>query len=131
MKRLTFEANFCDIAMCTEERGGPFCKDGYCSQRRTWELLKAYEDAMETGQIIRVPCKIGDRCWAIRRTSGGERLFSTVVSEMFIDSAGKLTVVAKNVARGYFGETIFTDYEEARAALAEIQKKQEGNDLHE
>ena len=123
-KRLTFEGNFCDIAMCTEVRGGSFCEDGYCSQRRTWELLKAYEDAMETGEIIRIPCKIGDRCWAIRQTRGGKHLFSTVVSEMFIDSSGKLTVVAKNVSRGYFGETIFTDYEEARTSMAEIQKKE-------
>ena len=123
MKRLTFEGNFCDIAMCAEVRGGSFCEDGYCSQRRTWELLKAYEDAMETGQIIRVPCKIGDQVWAIRRTSGGERLFSTTVSEMFIDSEGKLTVVAKNVARGYIGETIFTDHEEATAMLAERLKQ--------
>lgn len=122
MKRLTFEGNFCDIAMCTEVRGGSFCEDGYCSQRRTWELLKAYEDAMETGEIIRVPCKIGDSVWAIRQTSGGKRLFSTVVSEMYINAERKLVIVAKNVARGYFGETIFADYEDARAALAEIQK---------
>lgn len=44
MDRLTFEGNFCDIAMCRETPGGSFCEDGYCSQRKVWEHLKAYED---------------------------------------------------------------------------------------
>lgn len=44
MNRLTFEGNFCDISMCREIPGGSFCEDGYCSQRKVWERLKAYED---------------------------------------------------------------------------------------
>lgn len=44
MDRLTFEGNFCDIAICREIPGGSFCEDGYCSQRKVWERLKAYED---------------------------------------------------------------------------------------
>ena len=46
MKRLTFDGNFCDIAMCVEVRGGSFCEDGFCSQRKTWERLKAIEDIL-------------------------------------------------------------------------------------
>lgn len=46
MKRLTFEGNFCDIAVCSEVRGGPFCEDGACSQRKTWGRLKAIEDIL-------------------------------------------------------------------------------------
>ena len=41
MPRLTFEGNFCDIAMCREN---PCPYNGMCSQRQTWERLKAYED---------------------------------------------------------------------------------------
>lgn len=44
MDRLTFEGNFCDIAMCQETPGGSFCEDGYCSARIIWERLKQYED---------------------------------------------------------------------------------------
>lgn len=44
MNRLTFDGNFCDIAMCRETPGGSFCEDGYCSQRKCWERLKQYED---------------------------------------------------------------------------------------
>lgn len=42
MPRLTFEGNFCDIAMCREN---PCPYNGMCSQRQTWERLKQYEDA--------------------------------------------------------------------------------------
>lgn len=52
MERLTFDGNFCDIAMCSEVPGGSFCEDGYCSQRRVWERLKEYEDTgLEPGEI--------------------------------------------------------------------------------
>lgn len=44
MERLTFDGNFCNIAMCAEVRGGTFCEDDGCSQRKVWERLKAYED---------------------------------------------------------------------------------------
>lgn len=52
MARLTFEGNFCDIAMCTEVCGGSFCEDGYCSQRKVWERLKRWEDLEEQGRLI-------------------------------------------------------------------------------
>lgn len=55
MNRLTFEGNFCDIAMCRETPGGSFCEDGYCSQRKVWERLKAYEDTgLEPHEIERI-----------------------------------------------------------------------------
>lgn len=41
MDRLTFDGNFCEIAMCREQKC-PY--DGSCSQREVWERLKAYED---------------------------------------------------------------------------------------
>ena len=50
MPRLTFEGNFCDIAMCREN---PCPYNGMCSQRQTWERLKAYEDAgLEPEQVV-------------------------------------------------------------------------------
>lgn len=53
MDRLTFEGNFCDIAMCQETPGGSFCEDGYCSQRKVWERLKQYEDTgLEPEKIL-------------------------------------------------------------------------------
>lgn len=46
MERLTFEGNFCDIAQCTDTPGGSWCESGACSQRKTWERLKAIEDIL-------------------------------------------------------------------------------------
>lgn len=72
MKRLTFEGNFCDIAMCCEIPGGSFCDDGACSQRKTWERLKDIEDVLgieydldrlrglvmaeQDGRLVVLPC---------------------------------------------------------------------------
>ena len=52
MDRITFEGNFCDIAMCRES---PCPYNGMCSQRETWERLKKYEDAEQDGLIIELP----------------------------------------------------------------------------
>lgn len=72
MERLTFDGNFCDIAMCGETRGGSFCEDGACSQRKTWERLKVIEDVLgisydldrlrelvkseQDGRLVVLPC---------------------------------------------------------------------------
>ena len=48
MKRLTYEGNFCDIAMCLEQ----VCV-GRCSQRDVWERLKRYEDTGLTPEEVK------------------------------------------------------------------------------
>ena len=53
MDRITFEGNFCDIAMCRES---PCPYNGMCSQRETWERLKKYEDAEQHGRLVVLPC---------------------------------------------------------------------------
>lgn len=65
MKRLTFDGNFCDIAMCQETPGSSFCEDGYCTQRKVWDRLKQYEDMEEQGLLLRLPCKVGDRAYQV------------------------------------------------------------------
>lgn len=46
MKRITFDGNFCDIAKCADVCEGMICEDDACSQRKTWERLKAIEDIL-------------------------------------------------------------------------------------
>ena len=46
MKRLTFDGNFCDIAKCADVCEGIICEEEACSQRKTWERLKAIEDIL-------------------------------------------------------------------------------------
>ena len=56
-ERLTFDGNFCDIARCRETRWGKHCPDGACSQRKVWERLKEYEDALSADVAPVVHCK--------------------------------------------------------------------------
>ena len=56
-ERLTFEGNFCEIARCRETRWGKHCPDGACSQRKVWERLKEYEDALSSDVSPVVMCK--------------------------------------------------------------------------
>lgn len=49
MDRLTFDGNFCDIAQCMEL---PCRYEMNCSQKQTWERLKAYEDTKLTPEEI-------------------------------------------------------------------------------
>jgi hypothetical protein len=129
MKRLTFEGNFCDIAMCGEVPGGSFCEDGACSQRKIWEQLKKIEDILDSeydfdrlrelaqadreGRCVVLPAKpdqtiyqwrIGDDCPSVSRLDGVQ-----------ISGDGEITYPIWN---GYlipedFGKTVFLTREEA------------------
>ena len=83
MERLTFDGNFCDIAMCTEIPGGSYCEDGRCSERRTWERLKAIEDVLGDDYDLDrlreiIEADRGGRCVVLQsqyaETTGGEAL---------------------------------------------------------
>jgi hypothetical protein len=50
MKRLTYEGNFCDIAVCDPGESG--CPKGGCSSKKVWERLKAYEDTGLTPEEV-------------------------------------------------------------------------------
>ena len=81
MNRLTFDGNFCDIAICGEVRGGSFCEDGVCSQCNVWERLKSIEDILgdeydldrlrklaqagREGRCVVSPASIGDTVYHI------------------------------------------------------------------
>ena len=101
MDRLTFEGDFCTIAMCQEN---PCPYDNSCTQREVWERLKAYEDtrlepevcaeykkfedeavskgvpfkrvvelleAEKGGRLVVLPCKVGDTVYRVVRRKGG------------------------------------------------------------
>lgn len=59
-ERLTFDGNFCDIALCYQERWGKYCPDGACSQRKVWERLKEYEDTSMSPSDVREYKKFED-----------------------------------------------------------------------
>lgn len=117
MERLTFEGNFCDIAMCKEIPGGSFCEDGACSQRKVWERLKHYEDLEEQGKLVALPCKVGDEVWVIRNYKGTNVPLCGTVREMVYLEDMRLGIAVKHVGRGFWGVNIFATREEVEAAL--------------
>lgn len=74
---------------------------------------------------VKLPCKIGDTCWAIRRTQGGKRIFQSCISEMYFDFHMNLIVVARRVCRGKVGRDIFLSFQEAHAFLENENRKEE------
>ena len=119
MERLTFEGNFCDIALCAETPGGSFCESGSCTQRKVWERLKAYEDAEEQGRLVVLPCKLGDVVYGIHQG----RTILPMVAQWFETNDGwtvcaQYTPMAPKFYRfADFGKTVFLTREEAEAAL--------------
>ena len=71
------------------------------------DLIDRSADAME------LPCKIGDRVWAIRSYKGIKHPQEGIVSEMFFTEDMQIMIVVKNVARGIWGETVFGSYKDA------------------
>ena len=115
MERLTFDGEFCDISMCREELGGPFCEEGYCSQRRVWERLKSIEDILggdynldrlrelvqadREGRCVVLPCMIGDTVYVLNHHLG--RVFENEVAGF---SVGYPSDNRNNVSTVYVGK---------------------------
>ena len=104
----------------------PFCifksmgmssyKDGYlaCADKARETIALA-----RTVDAVEVPCRIGDRVWAIRSFKGVMHPQDGIVGEMVFTKDMKLHIVVKYVARGEWGKTVFATCEEAQAAIEE------------
>ena len=80
-----------------------------------YHKLKEYEDLEERGLLIRLPCKVGDDVWTIMCGMTGKHpaLFRQEFTlSMF----------------SHFGTAVFLTKEEAEAALAEMNKKENINE---
>ena len=148
MERLTFDGNFCDIALCSEVRYGSFCEDGSCSQRRVWERLKSIEDilggdcnldrlrelaeAERKGRCVVLLCMVGDNVYVLNHHLG--RVFENEVAGFSVgyqsDNRNSVSTVyvgkygSKTFRRWkfqQFGKTVFLTREEAEAALREAE----------
>ena len=83
-ERLTFEGNFCDIALCREL---PCKYDGNCTQKEVWERLKAYEDAGLSPQACAEAREIEETL------SGCDYSISRMVELMKADKEGRVVVL--------------------------------------
>lgn len=65
-----------------------------------------------------IPCKIGDKVYAIRNYKGAPSIMSGKVSEMFfVGKEMELCIVVYHIVRGYWGKDIFDTYDKAEEYL--------------
>lgn len=82
---------------------------------RIEELAQQYP----TVDAVEVPCKIGDKVWAIRNYNGIKHPQKGFVSDMLFTRDMRLQIVVKHIARGEWGKAVFATYEEAAEAIGE------------
>lgn len=74
---------------------------------------------LENGARV-IPCKIGDRVFAIRNYGGKPQVYAGHVSEMCFIKDMKLSITVRGVARGTWGKNIFATREECEKRISEI-----------
>ena len=82
-----------------------------------------YAEGFADARKALLPCKIGDKVYAIRNYSGQRLIRHGRVSQMYYNSNMNLVIVMHQIIRGLWGETIFGTEKDARAVL---QKEREG-----
>lgn len=102
------------------------------------ERLSAYEDVEEQGQLVILPCKVGDKLYEIDMKEYGvivcETLWYTVGKNIFTGdtewSVNVHVIEGHGTGSGYyfcpsdFGKTVFLTYEAAKAALKNSIEKE-------
>lgn len=101
-----------DMAVCTNAQ--PY----FQAAAKIIELLPK-------AKAVALPCRIGDRVWAIRNYKGVKIPKEGVVREMFFTDDMELVICVKGAARGLWGKTVFATEKEAAAAIA--KRKGNGN----
>ena len=111
-------------AKYTIEKSSPLKLMLSCGQR--FPLEDVYKDIMDVVRKLpeepsgKLPCKIGDRVWAIRNWKGVPNASEGIVSEMFFNKDMELMIVVKHIARGKWGEKVFATQEDAEAHIVRI-----------
>lgn len=74
-------------------------------------------DVLLENDVIVPHCKVGDKVWAICNRGGVKRPQESIVSDMYFTKNMEIVIVARYVARGLWGKTVFLTKEEAERAL--------------
>ena len=90
-------------------------------EKRALEKLATYEDAEEQGLLVRLPRKVGDTVWFIKKTGFHPEIIETRIDEIGVRHSGGFIKLACNsqyrTAISALEKTIFMSREEAEAAL--------------
>lgn len=66
------------------KRGLDWCSDVQCDDEKIYKRLAEIEDKIENGTLVELPCKVGDRIWAIL----GNNIFGRKVKNIVIRDNG-------------------------------------------
>lgn len=125
-ERFTRRDEFGVIALCNacKRKATEMCyaedSEGVCCLNEGLERLAELEDDLESGKIIRLPCKVGDTVYFIIK-SGNEFVLLEDTCIGFTIADGEIYIGLENIpvaANKYY----FTR-EEAEAKLKELQNK--------
>lgn len=98
------------------------------------EVAREWEDKIENGTLVELPCKVGDVVWYVIDKGEYSTLCSTTVSRIIIDSPNKMVIHLNGTVRKiYIGypqeDNAFFTKAEAEKRLAKLQKKDDYEDF--
>lgn len=114
------------------EKGNSLCTDcdlikgcgGECLESKIYNRLAELEDELESGELIKLPCKIGDTVYAILEVNDGYEIFDYTVREIIINENGFYFETPTGYSHKLkFGKSVFTDKQQAEARLKELQER--------
>lgn len=119
------EADDCDSCEEVCVNHGANCDT--CPIQKALSKLAEYEDLEEQGLLLKLPCKVGDKLYVIRKLCDGKetKVIEEIVASSFdirplqkfvLDTDGRRLNFSK------FGQTVFLTKEEAEQALKAEQE---------
>lgn len=73
--------------------------------------------------IIKIPCRIDDEVYVIRRYRSEPTIKKGKVSQMyFVGKEMRLAIVVENIARGEWGKVVFPTYDEAKQRIEQLHR---------
>ena len=101
-------------------------------ERAKLKKLWDFENGLEDGTIIRLPCKVGDTLYEVFKDHKPAFIKETTVDKIVFTAKGIRLKLARNsfyeTAISSIGKTLFLSKEEAEKKLAEIEGKSYGRE---
>lgn len=130
MERLTDKTEYCDVSECH------ICA-GRCFEKVVYEKLRDYEDKEESGLLQQLPIALGASCYVIETCKCGSHWNKCNPDNIRLKKAkaakpyktyGSMRYCFKVYERpfkliylGYYGKKVFATFEEAEAAMQNME----------
>jgi hypothetical protein len=99
-----------------------FCFSGSMQDFKIYKRLQEFEDKIENGTLVELPCKVGDTVYRIRKKPYKAVLERFVVNiTLCLNYKGQFEWRLFTTTEDTLGKTVFLTREEAEAKLKELQ----------